>query len=119
MSPRGFSGNCDRDGADRRRCRARETARFREIVYLLDDEAAPPEPLDAAEPEPPLPLLLDAAPPPLPLPDVLPVVLPELEPELDVDEDDLLALPVPPGATTVSRCSEHADSAKAPAIRNT
>ena len=81
--------------------------------YLLDDEAAPPVPLDAAEPEPPL--LLDAAPLPLPLPYVLPVVLSEL----DFDEDDLLALPVPPGATTVSRCSEHADSAKAPRIRKT
>jgi hypothetical protein len=75
--------------------------------YLLDDEAAPPEPLDAADPLPPPPLLLAAVPP----------VLPEPSPELELDEDALPALP--PGITTVSLVSEHAPSPKAPASINT
>jgi hypothetical protein len=69
--------------------------------YLLDDEAAPPEPLDAAEPPPPL--LLAAVPPLLPVPPS----------ELELDADDLPALP--PGITTVSLLSTHPPSAKAPA----
>jgi hypothetical protein len=79
---------------------------------LLEDEAAPPEPLDAAEPPPLPPPLLEAAPPPLP------AVLPLLVPELEVDDDDLLA-PLPPGVvTTVSlRCS-HAGNANMPNAAN-
>jgi len=74
--------------------------------YLLDDEAAPPGPLDAADPPPLPPLLLDAAPPPLPL--IAP--LPELEPELEDDD-----LPVPPGVvTTVSFFSWQPDNVSPP-----
>jgi hypothetical protein len=78
---------------------------------LLDDEAAPPpEPLDAADPPlPPLPpLLLEAAPPPLPL------IAPLPEPELEVDDDDLLLPLLPPGVTTVSLFCSQADNANAP-----
>ncbi|MGZ8202853.1 MAG: hypothetical protein ACXWUH_09925 [Burkholderiales bacterium] len=75
--------------------------------YLLDDEAAPPEPLDAADPPLPAPLLLSAVPP----------LLPESPPELELDEDDLPALP--PGITTVSLLSIQPPSANAPASINT
>jgi hypothetical protein len=71
---------------------------------LLDEDAAPPDPLDEAAP-PPEPLLLDAAPPPLPaIPPPLVDVPPELDFEVEVDDDDLVALlpPLLPGATTVS-----------------
>jgi hypothetical protein len=72
--------------------------------YLLDEEAAPPGPLDeAAPPLPPLPpLLLEAAPPPLPLP----LIAPPPEPELELDDDDLPVPPPPPGVTTVSLRSQ-------------
>src|SRR5215210_5833618 len=64
--------------------------------YLLDEDAAPPAPLDEAAPLPEPPLLLDAAPPLLPDIPPLPLELPP-EPDLasDVDDDDLLVL-LPP-----------------------
>ena len=71
--------------------------------YLLEDEAAPPDPLDAADPLPP-PLVLDDAPPPLVL--VPPLLVPEL------DDEDLLAPPLP-GVTTVVSLRSHAASANA------
>lgn len=72
--------------------------------YLLDEDAAPPGPLEAAEPPPLMPPDEDDAPPPLvpPMPDdvLLSVEELELEGELGVtvveDEDD------PPGTMTVS-----------------
>ena len=79
------------------------------IRYLLVEEAAPPDPLldEAAPPVPPL--LLEAAPPPLG-----PLIAPLPEPELELDEDDLLLPAVPPGVTTVSLFCSQADNANAP-----
>ena len=71
---------------------------------MLEDEAAPPDPLDAADPLPPLPLVLDDAPPPLVL--VPPLLVQEL------DDEDLLAPPLP-GVTTVVSLRSHAASANA------
>ena len=79
---------------------------------MLEDEAEPPGPLDAADP-PLVPPLLLAADPPLPPLDIAPLLVPPVAPELvslpeladelgllgvvlDDDEDD------PPGTTTVS-----------------
>jgi hypothetical protein len=95
------------------------------FLYLLVDEAAPPGPLEAAEP-PPDPPLLEAAPPPLP--DVLPELGAELGAGttvvvLELEEDDLPAplLLLPAGGVTmvVSRFSSHPVSANAPRMANT
>jgi hypothetical protein len=90
--------------------------------YLLDEDAAPPDPLDEAAPLPEPPLLLDAAPPLLPDIPPLPLeVAPEPVLESDVDDGDLLVLlpPLLPGDTTVSLRSWHAESAKTPKTANT
>ena len=95
---------------------------FVAICYLLVDEAAPPGPLEAADPPLGPPLLLEAAPPPLP------EVLPELGAELgagavvvllELDEDDLPALLLPGVMTVVSFFSSHAVNANAPRMTNT
>ena len=89
---------------------------------MLVDEAAPPGPLEAADPPLDPPPLLEAAPPPLP------EVLPELGAELgagavvvllELDEDDLPALLLPGVMTVVSFFCSHAVSANAPRKTNT
>jgi hypothetical protein len=94
-------------------------ARRLNVAYLLDDDAAPPDPLDEAAPlpEPEPPLLLDAAPPLGPAIPPLPLeVPPEPDLEVELDDDDLLVLlpPLLPGDTTVSLRSWQAESAKTP-----
>ena len=92
------------------------------FCYLLVDEAAPPGPLEVADPPLDPPLLLEAAPPPLP------EVLPELGAELgagavvvllELDDDDLPALPPPGVMTVVSFFCSHALRANAPRMTNT
>jgi hypothetical protein len=106
---------------------------------LLVDEAAPPGPLEAAEP-PPIPPLLDAAPPLVPpvapalpesvlelapAPGVLGVVLEDEDDEppgttmvsrfsLVEDDAEPLGLAEPPGTTVVVSLRSHAESANAP-----
>ena len=85
---------------------------------MLDEDAAPPEPLDEAAPLPEPPLLLDAAPPLLPPIPPLPLEVPPEDFEVELDDDDLLVLlpplPLLPGDTTVSLRSWQAESAKTP-----
>jgi hypothetical protein len=79
------------------------SGRLKRVAYLPDEDAAPPAPLDDAAPLPEPPLLLEAAPPLLPAVPLPPLAVPpEPDLEVDVDEDDLLVLPLLPGATTVS-----------------
>jgi hypothetical protein len=91
---------------------------------LLVDEAAPPGPLEAADPPEEPPLLLDAAPPPDVLPElgaglgagVVTVVV-----VLELDDDALPGLLLPAGGTTtvVSFFSSHPVNANAPRMTNT
>ena len=91
------------------------------FCYLLVEEAAPPGPLEAADPPEEPPLLLDVAPPPVP--DVLPELGAGLGAgvvvELELDEEDLSGLLLPGATTVVSFFSVHAVNANAPRMTNT